>query len=45
MALLMILLSPVAQFDGKPKRSVAALVTMSVANAVLDILNGFAFPA
>ena len=42
-AMLMIHLSPITQFDGKPKLSIAALVTMSVTNAVLDVLNGVVF--
>lgn len=38
--LLMIHLTPILQLDGNPRLSVAAMTAMSVANAVLDILNG-----
>jgi Na+-driven multidrug efflux pump/anti-sigma regulatory factor (Ser/Thr protein kinase) len=39
-ALLVVLLSPVMQFDGKPHLSVIAMLVMTVCNIILDVLNG-----
>ena len=42
-SLLIVHLTPIMQFDGNPRLSVAALTVMTVSNVSLDILNGLVF--